>query len=559
MVRTHQLVVATTFCVAVLAAAASCSTDVEAEIGLVLTSPQGLLDEATSMNLRVFPAEGRSCGADGAPSEVPEGAQEFQLQREGCDAGVAWCTEITLPKDGSEQMFAVEARNAAGLLALGCGTATMDQDPVEVSIKIVRYVAPACCGDGILQPTELCDTGPQGGTCSAITSDEVCEADCSTKAIPVERVSTDPPLGAIGQGQLAITFAPGLDQLSGGLRAAYTSGGSTSDIGLRFFQSDLRSVTVPAALATPRRAIFNCSGNELAIPRQQSAPAVAASDTGSFVAFLSNKDIVTRTDVAIFALSDAGCSAMAETTLSDKVAAAANVDLASNGGLAFVVWDQGGQVLGRTWSEGAGAGPIVTIATSGARPRVARGASGWLVVYEGADGADADGVFATEVADDSSISAALLVNAKRDGLQDQPDVAALPDGRWAVVWRSGADVFFQRFGADATPTSGDQESPLATTTEGDQAEPAIVSGSSGDYFATAWSSGAEIRARLIGGESGFLFNPRTGQNDDFAVTDGGQTPRRPTLAVGEHLAIGWEEQAGPNAGIYVRRFPLPTQ
>jgi hypothetical protein len=126
-----------------------------------------------------------------------------------------------------------------------------------------------------------------------------------------------------------------------------------------------------------------------------------------------------------------------------------------------------------------------------------------------------------------------------------------------VVWRSGAEVLFQRFSASDAPVSGDQETTLATTSAGTRGAPTVTTG--GTFFLAAWESGAEVRARLLGVDGGFQFNPVSGQNDDFVATAGATTPKAPAVAVGAGaMAIGWQEEGGSAAGIYVRRFPLPT-
>jgi hypothetical protein len=147
-------------------------------------------------------------------------------------------------------MFHVEARNASGLLAQGCATARIDQDPVQVDIRIVRYVPPPCCNDGILQTGELCDTGIEAATscdggsageCAGIVADAVCNCDCSTLEIPVDRNPSDPLATPAGQGSLALVFAPGVGELQNGLRAVYQTSDSDSgaDISVRALSADL--------------------------------------------------------------------------------------------------------------------------------------------------------------------------------------------------------------------------------------------------------------------------------------------------------------------------------
>jgi hypothetical protein len=162
------------------------------------------------------------------------------------------------------------------------------------------------------------------------------------------------------------------------------------------------------------------------------------------------------------------------------------------------------------------------------------------------------------------VTTPVRVNTKTDGLQEQPDVAMLPDGKAIVVWRSDTDIFFQRFDAAGNAVAGDQDAPLHTTTDGEQANPAGASaGSLGDFFAVAWEHSAtgEIYARFVGGTEGFSYNSVTGQNDDFAASHPGIPGQRrlPAVAVGGagHVAIGWQDDSQNHPGVSVRRFPLP--
>jgi hypothetical protein len=194
---------------AVLAASAgfaACEPTPVSGIGLSMVVPQGVLDDANSLTLYVFPAEGRTCEADGSASELPGDALSFQLSKSGCTGGATWCGEIVLEQGDEAQMFHVQASDESGLLAQGCTTAVVDRDPLDVNIEVVRFVVPACCGDGIVQPGELCDNGGDD-TCGGTTADQVCASDCTTRPTWVDDFG-DPPED-IGQGELSIAFTAG--------------------------------------------------------------------------------------------------------------------------------------------------------------------------------------------------------------------------------------------------------------------------------------------------------------------------------------------------------------
>jgi hypothetical protein len=154
------------------------------------------------------------------------------------------------------------------------------------------------------------------------------------------------------------------------------------------------------------------------------------------------------------------------------------------------------------------------------------------------------------------------------GLQDQPDIASLDDGRMVVAWRSNTDIFMQRFDKSGSPLAGDQESPVSTVSTGDQANPAVAASVGiGEFYVVAWEHAPDstIHARLLGANGGFLFNSVSGQNDDFDATHpaftGKGVRKAPAVAIGGggFVAIGWQDDSTDHAGVFVRRFPQPAQ
>lgn len=534
----------------------ACGAEDTASVGLAMSAPQGLLDDASSVTLHVFPAGQKQCGADGS-AEVPGDAKKFPLKKSGCEGGATWCGDLTLERDESNQMFYVEVNGGGGLLAQGCATAKINQDPVDVDIKIVRYVTPSCCGDGVLQAGETCDTGAESGACGEITADAVCESDCTTKDIPIDFIGSS--AGAVGQTQLAMTFASsgGTTQLGGALRAVWqTNNTQTSDIGVRHLRSDLTPVTEPVGFAEIHKLLLDCDGSDTVLTRGQSLPAIAPIGSGVLVTFISNFRDPLHKEVQAVELGAAGCNSAAAITVSPPAMAdVVAVDVAqSSVGVALIVWEINGQIFGATYTSPDQVSAPFTIA-SGRTPRVGGYAGGWVVTYQGAEAGDDDGVFVRRITNQLAVGAAETVNSDTAGTQNQPDVGVLPDGRYTVAWVSGGDIFFQRFSANGTPVEGDQQLPINVVTDGEQLAP-VVAGASG-FFAVAWESGSEIRARLVDVEGAFEFNPITGQNDDFPVTQASVSPKKPAIAVGDYLVFGWEDMGVAQPGMYVRRFPLP--
>ncbi len=531
-----------------------------ASIGLVMSTPQGVLDEATSVKLSVFPAAGHSCGEDGGVGELPtEEVLDFPLSKSGCSGGATWCGEITLERGDEPQMFYVEVAGDAGLLAQGCATAVIDKDPVEVGITVVRFVEPVCCGDGIVQSTELCDEGGDD-TCGGTTASASCSADCTTPVTLLDEDGIGSP-EATGQGHLGITFAAGDGQLDGGLRAAW-NWGAAKDIGLRVLQSDLAPVTDPEALSVARRVYFRCTGNTSIALRDQDMPSITPLGNGAAIAFRSSEDVPLQFDAVALALNNKGCSdAPQATLLSDGNSSIDDLDIAGGpAGVALVVWQQNGRILGRTFDGDTAGDDTITISDDGAAPRVSGSNSGWVVVYRGPGTGDDDGIVLKRISTSLGVGSPILVNAVTNGVQDQADVGTVSDGSAAVAFRSGGNIFFQRVLSSDAKVAGDQDAPLAVAPSGDEAAPAVAGASSGDFFVVAWQSGNQIRARFAGKTEGFLFNNVTGQNDDFDATinAGAGAPRAPSIATGASVVIGWEDQSAAVPGVLVRRFPLPN-
>lgn len=550
-----------------------------AAVGLVLKTEAALLDDATSLKLSVFDGTADRCEEDGSAGEIPEDAQEFQLSRDGCTGTATWCGEIELDRDGESKVFHVEARGPDGLLAQGCAAATIDQDPLEVSIKVIRYLPPGCCNDAVLQPGEQCDSGVQAtvacgaespGECGGIIEDAVCSCDCTTRPVAVDRRAEDPPPAVGTASELSLAFAPGELELQGALRGAFTdtsaAAGGGADVLVRYLTPDAAPFDAPyLELAAPFRVPLACV-NPLApgAGRQQRNPAIApVTQTATALVYRSDQAVPGRFDAFLLHLGDQGCADVAPVKVNVEDVDVGSIDVAGGpASVALVVFTQGGAVKARFWSEAAGFAPEFLVSTQGTAPRVAGSTSGWVVTFQGAAGNDGDGIVAHIVQPGPIVSAPLAVNLQTQGLQDQPDVGMLVDGRFAITWRSGGDVFAQRYGSGGQPVSGDQDAALNTTTEGEQSQPTIEgSGASGSFFVVAWSDASgEVRARFLGDASGFLFNSVTGQNDEFRVTPDGATGSRsrPAAAVGGngHVVVGWQDDAA--GGVYVRRFPLPT-
>lgn len=566
---------------------AACGQGEVARLGLVMEAPAGLLDTATAVKLSVFAPGSSRCGASGHVNGIPAGAQAFDLSKTGCAAGAAWCKTIELDKDGSTKMFAVVATGATGTLAEGCATAKIDQDPLDVSIKVQRFNPPKCCNDGILQAGEQCDNaavaqnqcdGTPGGKCLGITADAVCACDCLAAEIPLDRAAgtaTNPP--ALTKTAPAFAFGPGTGALLNGLRAAFTdtdtSAAGGSDVAIRVLKEDFFPDVAPPVLGGPLRIPLLCANTKGpgSVRKQQNASIATISSDTMGVVYESNENLGSRLDIYFSAQSSDGCANALPVQVNTTTTGNSNrPDIAGGpGGTGLVVWStDAGQVLGRIVSPTGVMGAEIPIASNAKGAKVTGGSTGWTVVYQGSGGGDGDGVLVKSVSASGVAGAEKLVNAVTQGLQDQPDVASLDDGRMIVSWRSNSDIFAQRFDKGGSPLAGDQESPVSTVSTGDQGSPAVAASVGfGEFYVVAWEHALDstVHARLLGANGGFLFNSVSGQNDDFDATHpqftGTGIRKAPAVAIGGggFIAIGWEDDSADHAGVWVRRFPQPAQ
>lgn len=571
-------------------AVGACAEAPVASLGLVMKAPLGLLDTATRVTLRVFDKGNATCtSATGHVENAPTGdaVQTFELQKNGCGEGVAWCKEIELDRDGAEKIFAITAEGSAGVLAEGCVVEKVDQDPLEITIKVQRITPPACCNDGALGTGEQCDLGPAAAlacdgspaeTCGGIKPDAVCRCDCTAQEIllSVDNV-VKPELYNDGPGtktQLAMEFAPGAQATTNALRTAYmsTTGVGGGDVLLRFLAADLYPIEDPFLLSQQLQIPARCTN------LTQSGPALVQRDPALAAVGLDRLAIVYASDelgtnnyhIYLSAQNEWGCADALPQRVSTTVGdVSIRPDVAGGpDDAALVVWNRGTGIFGRIWTRSGELEPPmdeIPIATDGIAPRVAGDKDGWVVVYQGAGNGDGDGIFMVTVSASGELGTPTLVNDATTGLQDQPDVAMLPDGRFIVVWHAGGDVFFQRYDKDGVRVPGtEDQKPANTTTEGLQQRPKVAAGLG--FFTVVWEDeGGTIGARFIGGTSGFGYNSVTGQNDAFLANirdpEGTIGSRSlPAVAIGGSgfVAIGWQDDSPNHFGVYVRRFPLPV-
>jgi hypothetical protein len=552
-----------------------CTTSEEPVRASITTSfmvPRGVLDKAKRLELRVLEGGRVACEtATGTVTGGDAGARELvktDLAQEGCPQNVKFCGNLSIAKSAAPRVFEAKASDGSNVLALGCATATIAQDTVPVAIKMSRFLAPAVCGDGTLQPTEQCEPG----------SSELCDDACQSKEVLLSTGSTEneTTTGMPGDKTDAFFLWP-QDSGDGGRFLAFfsdhavPSAGGTLDVGLRVMREDLSPVTAPPALASGSIFLPNGSGfPPKAEPLQQSLPQAALLGGKYYVVF--QDDAATSLDIHLRVIdnlfeAEGGATPIAinggsqgEPGIQTAPAIAASADRL------FVAWeDQAtGAIVGRTLDGALSLGNQNQISTGNGnvRPQLATTTKGWVAVWKSDIGIKLRAVDANG----TPSGAEQTVNEGGGGAEGGR-VASLPDGRFAVVWSKGGDIFMQRYDERGLPIAGDQTQPLNdVVTDGDQTQPTIAATpASGGSYVVAWhdASSGHIRARFVGGSSGFLLNNVNGQTTEFQASRAdGHERAAPVSAVGgsgPFVAIGWEDRSAATPGIVVRRFPLPRE
>jgi hypothetical protein len=164
---------------------------------------------------------------------------------------------------------------------------------------------------------------------------------------------------------------------------------------------------------------------------------------------------------------------------------------------------------------------------------------------------------------DTAAAAGAPVAVSSGGEPTAPDVAMIPDGRFAVVWQSGSNIFVQRYDAGGVAVAGDQDNPINISSP-PASDPAIAAtADEGGFYVVAWTADdGTIWSRVLDGAGGFRVNSVTGQNGDHLASHPGIAGPRsaPDVAIGGggFIAIGWSNDGGAETGIHVRRFPYPS-
>ncbi|MGH7282676.1 MAG: hypothetical protein ACRELY_14205, partial [Polyangiaceae bacterium] len=276
--------------IGLLAAACSSDDSVAIRVGPNLIVPQGLLDNVTKLTLTVINSNGGAVGCDASGNPTGDTSKPIltkDLTSGSCSGGAKFCGDIQITESNDTLVFAAAGFDANGNeLATGCGTAVVNQDAEPVSITMKRFIAPANCGDGTIQPTEQCE----GGT----DSDSVCDAQCHTKEILLSGghgTAGTTSNGSPGQKKTPAFVWPPTSGDGGRFVAAFSdsSPASFTKVTMRVLGDDLEPYTKQG----PDMQGFsffmpNNAGDgfpPMAGPNNQFAPALASVSGSYFIAF----------------------------------------------------------------------------------------------------------------------------------------------------------------------------------------------------------------------------------------------------------------------------------
>jgi hypothetical protein len=562
---------------------AACGTDdtVRVNVAPTLLFPHALLDNVAKLTVTVYEAkDGAMCDPSGsAAGNTSKPITTKDLRSGSCASGGKFCGDLQIVESEDMRVFGAAGFAMSGdQLVVGCGTAKVNQDALPLTITMKRFVKPAVCGNNVVESTEQCE--PKGSA-----TDPLCDDTCHTKEVLLSNgkgAAGGTSSGRPGEKQRPFFLWPAASGASGKFMAFFgdKSPPSFTHVTMRVLSDTFQPF---AAQGTEVRdfSFFlpnNPTGGfpPAAEANNQFSPSAAVVGARYFVAYeddgAGSVDIRLRSMDSTLVAEQGPASAIGingAAGAGEPGVQSLPTMAPSSSGLLFIAWqDAAGIIRGRTFDPGGGplgAQRDLSTGSTNKRPVVTSNGTGWVAVWE----SGADVKVRSIGADGAPIGVEQTVNdASHSGNQSHPSVAGLPDGRFAVTWAGNSDIFAQRYGANTMAIAGDQSAKINNVVaDGDQNSPVIAASTAvGGSFVAAWTDAptGHIRARLLGGTGGFLFNNVDAQNGEFqaSVADG-RTRANPTAVVGgagAAVAIGWEDNTNDGrAGVYGRRFPLPSQ
>ena len=531
-------------------------------MGLGLRDPLDLIDDVQGdLRLLVFDGETHSCDTamgvvtPSPPEErgamIPEAVVDIALSpgmpttSVQLNPGVftvlvrGWGTDVVSMRDN-----VIIASGCAGDIEIAAG------ETREVNIDLIQIFGEGVCGDGTLSPDEQCDDG------NTAPSDG-CDGTCRTESFPV----STPPDGMAAEMLPSVAWGP-----ASRMAVAYDSNDDSRDIKLMLLSESAGIISSPSALAV--------DGVVDVAPSVQTEPAVSIGGGRIAVAWSDFHSAATMGgDVRVrFFTTDRNAAGASFPAVTAPVSGAQTLpSTATRGdGATLVVYQDSASATGvsglffpsgATTPTPAMAFAVGTGASGGAAPSVTALPDGFVVALTAGGDVLYQRFSATGTPTDAMARPALDDPA---GTQDQPAVAALPDGTFVIAWRdttgdgAGTGIRARVFRADGAAVS--DPVVVNSTTAGDQVEPAAAAGA--DRFAIAFKSGSEIRAAMLNADGALALNREADPStNDFVVASG---------AVGEHavaaggptatpmfIVVYKDTSADATGDIRGRLFPLP--
>jgi hypothetical protein len=578
--------------IAILVGCVDSSVNVGSSVTLAptLLFPRGLLDNVTTLTLNVYDTvngAGASTGVDcnvmtGIATGVTSGTTPIATQNLGatsCLNGAKFCGTIQIPESPTDRVFYAVGTAGAQTVANGCARVTVNQPSLPLTIKMVHYVAPNQCGNGVVEPGETCD--PPSGQ-----MDPACNASsCQTieELLSVGSAATFTVNGKPGDKTNPNFLWPGNGEF---LAFFNDKSPSTLQVTMRVLDSSL-GPTGTHGPAVQSASFFLPPGTGTGFPPPATAndnenPAAAAFGGKYYVAFDGDSagtfDIHLRSMDTSLTADQAPPSCIVNGNGGEPGRQSLPA-ISAGSSVLYVAWqDDQGNISGRTYPPGTpcsaapGTQQVLSTGTGNAAVQLAYTGAGWVAVWQSGPSVKMRpiGMDGTPTATEQVVN-----DTTHQGTQDHPSIASFGDGRFAIAWNDhGANgpgtVVVQRYDATGAPIASDQDTKVNNLTSVNELSPVIVaSGAASGFYVLAWvDSGApnHVRARLLAGTGGatadnsaYLFNTITGQADEFQVSTVDGRPRaNPTIAVGgqSYIAFGWEDKTSDaNAGIIARRFP----
>lgn len=494
---------------------------------LDIRDPLGLMDVIGDLRLLVFPAEGRSCTADGTilPAISDDEGAMFPEAVVDLRFGTTESAMVTLNVGTYVVLIRGRGRDPVTLrenqiVATGCAADVVieDGETRDITVDLRDVVGMGVCDDGILSPDEQCEVATGPAPCSA------CRTQPFVAQTTTDGDQTNPGVGWTVGGRLVISFD------------------SDSPLAVRFMMRDEDGQVITAPTALSFDEIVDVGSP---IPGAQTTSDAASSSARIGIAFGDFTNAMTEGGDVQVRFFDANRNPAATYALAaPRAMAQTNPRIAMTpDGAALVVFNDGASASGASAALfGAGAttpsAPIAIGTAGSSAPDVAASTAGFVTAFVGAAG-----IQAQRVGTDGALVDATPISV---GAGSEPTVAALGDGRFFVAWNAGGQIMGRAFDAGGAPVG-------EALTLGSGSRPSAGAGA--ERFLIAWEAGGTIRARVYDGNGAAARNRENPPTPDAFDVGPGTLPR---VAVGgtasqTAAAVVW---AG-SGDIQTRLFALP--